>query len=277
MSSGTGILNSQVPFRMSKPATNLISHLPEAVKTPLKRARDYARFRSVGLRRVHYTGPLEFLGTSYGGYVLPKRELSASSICYSFGAGEDISFETELAATLPVDVHIFDPTPRSIEYVRSVIEELSAIDPKRAERLHFYPWGVWSSNQQMKFYAPRDPAHVSHSLLNIQHTTGHFLADCRRPGSIMKSLGHAAIALLKLNIEGAEYEVMRAIFDDDINPAVVCINFDELHTQIDKGARERLCRLVRQFANHGYDAVSAEACRATFVRRPTQTQTCRRV
>ena len=88
----------------------------------------------------------------------------------------------------------------------------------------------------------------------------------------MESLGHAEIGLLKLNIEGAEYEVMQATFDDGINPAVICINFDEFHTEIDKGAHRRLCGLVRQFADHGYDAVSAEACRATFVCRSTKAQ-----
>lgn len=242
-------------------------YLPQSVRAKVKKIRDDARFRDIGLTTSNYDGPLQFLGTSYGGYTVPKQEIREGLTCYSFGAGEDISFESELATAFPVAVHIFDPTPRAITHVSEFMKKLCDADIGARQRLHFHPWGVWSSDQQMQFYVPKDPAHVSHSLVNMQHTTDYFVADCRRPKSIMNALGHKSIDLLKLNIEGAEYEVMRALFEDQIRPAVICINFDELHTQIDDSARERLRGLVRQFADHGYVAVSAEACRATFVLR----------
>jgi FkbM family methyltransferase len=246
-------------------AKHLGKLLPVSLRTRVKRVRDNVRFRSIGLMTCDYDGPLEFIGTAYGGYVLPKREIRDGSVCYSFGAGEDVSFETGLAAAFPVEVHIFDPTPRAITYARSLVAALSATGGSAGERLHFHPWGVWSSDQQMQFYAPKDPAHVSHSMVNMQHTSDYFVADCRRPKSIMTVLGHKSIDLLKLNIEGAEYEVMRAMFEDKIRPSVICINFDELHTQIDASARGRLRGLVKQFTDHGYVPVAAEACRATFV------------
>lgn len=248
-------------------ANQLGKYLPGPLRTRVKRVRDNVRFRSIGLMTSRYGGPLEFLGTAYGGYMLPRREIREGLTCYSFGAGEDISFESELAAAFPVEVHIFDPTPRAITYVCGFIEKLAAVGAGAGQRLHFHPWGVWSSDQQMQFYAPKNPAHVSHSLVNMQHTSDYFVADCRRPKSIMNTLGHKSIGLMKLNIEGAEYEVIRAMFEDQIRPSVICINFDELHTQIDASALVRLRGLVRQFADQGYISVSAEACRATFVLR----------
>jgi FkbM family methyltransferase len=248
-------------------ANQLGKYLPGPLRTRVKRVRDNARFRSIGLITSHYDGPLEFMGTEYGGYRVPTREIREGLICYSFGAGEDISFETELAAAFPVELHIFDPTPRAISYVSDFIKKTSAAGTGAGRRLHFHPWGVWSSDQQMQFYAPKDPTHVSHSLVNMQHTTDYFVADCRRPKSIVNALGHKSVDLLKLNIEGAEYEVMRALFEDQIRPSIICINFDELHTQIDTSARERLRGLVRQFTDQGYVSVSAEACRSTFVLR----------
>lgn len=247
-------------------ANQLGKYLPGALKSEVKRLRDNARFRSIGLTTSRYDGRLQFMGTDYGGYMVPVREIREGLTCYSFGAGEDISFESELATAFPVQVHIFDPTPRAITYVSDFINKASAVGAA-AGQLHLHPWGVWSSDQQMQFYAPKDPAHVSHSLVNMQHTTDYFVADCRRPRSIMNALGHKSVDLVKLNIEGAEYEVMRALFEDQIRPSIVCINFDELHTQIDASARERLRGLVRQFSDQGYIPVSAEACRATFVLR----------
>jgi hypothetical protein len=136
-----------------------------------KVVRDNMRFRSIGLITSRYDGPLEFLGTDYGGYMLPRREIRDGLTCYCFGAGEDISFESELAAAFPVEVHVFDPTPRAIAYARGFIEKLSGTEAGR--RLHFHPWGVWSSDQQMQFYAPKNPAHVSHSVVDMQHTTDY--------------------------------------------------------------------------------------------------------
>src|SRR5271169_4663358 len=98
-------------------ANQLGKYLPGPLRIKVKRVRDSVRFRGIGLMTSRYDGPLEFLGTAYGGYMLPRREIREGLTCYSFGAGEDISFESELAAAFPVEVHIFDPTPRAITYV----------------------------------------------------------------------------------------------------------------------------------------------------------------
>jgi FkbM family methyltransferase len=248
-------------------AGKFAKYLPNRLRMPLKHGRDRLRFRVIGVAPQSYPSPLEFVGTNYGGYVLPTNELGRGSICYCFGAGEDISFETAIASKFPVEVHIFDPTPRAMDYVGSLLQALSAREPETARRLHFHPWGVWSSDEQMKFYVPKDPAHVSHSLVNMQHTAAYIEAKCLRPSTIMKNLHHQVVDLVKLNIEGAEYEVMNSLFAENILPGVICINFDELHTQFAKGAYRRLRGLVKKFADYGYIPVSAEECRATFIRR----------
>lgn len=71
---------------------------------------------------------------------------------------------------------------------------------------------------------------------------------------------------MKLNIEGAEYEVMKAMFDRSIRPDVVCIAFDEVHSPLDGGAGGRLRGLVRRFQEESYVPVHAEDCKVTFVR-----------
>src|SRR5262245_9088518 len=63
------------------------------------------------------------LGTEYGGYVLPESLPQANWICYSGGIGEDASFELELISRYGCEVVGFDPTPRSVEYMRSIVCE----------------------------------------------------------------------------------------------------------------------------------------------------------
>ena len=243
----------------------LTTLLPKQLVLWLKSVRDRRRFRKIGLVIRKYDGRLQRFGTEYGGYVVPLGELEPGDICYCFGAGEDVSLEIDLATAIPVQVHIFDPTPRAIEHV----ERLQIQAPAEvASRVHMHPWGAWSQDCAMQFFAPQDPSHVSHSILNMQKTNSSFIAECRRPDTMMRELDHIRVKLVKLNIEGAEYEVIRTLFEESIFPAAICINFDELHTHIDGKATERLRNLIEQFVEAGYIAVSAEQCRATFVRRP---------
>jgi hypothetical protein len=37
-------------------------------------------------------------------------------------------------------------------------------------KFHFCAVGVWDEDAMMKFYVPANPAHVSHSVLNLQKT-----------------------------------------------------------------------------------------------------------
>src|SRR3546814_9362953 len=52
------------------------------------------------------------------------------------------------------------------------------------------PVGLWSEDATLRFYAPRDPTHVSHSIVNLQETESYFEARCRSIASLMAELGH---------------------------------------------------------------------------------------
>ncbi len=43
----------------------------------------------------------------------------------------------------------------------------------------------------------------------------------------MAELGHDHLDLLKLDIEGAEHETIRALLRDGLRPAVLCVEFDQ--------------------------------------------------
>src|SRR4051812_12891890 len=56
------------------------------------------------------------LGSDYGGWTLFPA-LSADSIIYSFGIGEDASFDRAVMKRYKSSLFAFDPTPRSIKWV----------------------------------------------------------------------------------------------------------------------------------------------------------------
>ncbi len=59
--------------------------------------------------------------------------LGPASIVYSFGVGEDVSFEMELIERFGTPVHAFEPTPRSLAWVRSQGTS-QGVHPPRARR-----------------------------------------------------------------------------------------------------------------------------------------------
>ena len=191
------------------------------------------------------------LGTAYGGYSVPASLLDASSICYSGGVGEDTSFDVELIDRFGCTVFAFDPTPRAIKHAEAVA--------RMNRHFRFLPVGLWSTDTEVKFYVPSNDEHVSHSITNLQRTSSYIVVPVRSLRSVMRELGHTRIDLFKLDIEGAEHEVLRAMLDDGIRPTILCLEFDQ-----PVGVR-RLQRSVRRLSAAGYQRVSTDGWNHTFV------------
>jgi hypothetical protein len=57
-------------------------------------------------------------GSNYGGWVVATDYLNKDFVIYSFGVGEDVSFYLDIISKYGLTVHAFDPTPRSIDWVK---------------------------------------------------------------------------------------------------------------------------------------------------------------
>lgn len=192
------------------------------------------------------------LGNPRGSWLVPDSILVNGSICYCGGVGEDISFDLALIERYGCIVYAFDPTPRAIAHVEAVAKDVRSF--------HFAPYGLWSREKTLKFFAPRNPNHVSHSAVNLQGTKDYFVASCRRIPDIMQANGHVAIDLLKLDIEGAEYEVLDDLLRTETHPKVLCVEFDQPAPIL------RTVRMIQRILNAGYLLVSVDAWNYTFVR-----------
>lgn len=192
------------------------------------------------------------LGSAYGGWWVPGWIISPGALAYSAGVGEDTSFDVELAAR-GVQVVCFDPTPRAVAHVASHVPEGT---------LEFEPIGWWDQDCDLQFFVPRDPAHVSHSAVNLQRTSDFFMASAERPTSVRRRRGEPVPDLVKMDIEGAEYRVLPAMISDGFLPRVLCVEFNQPVPLRLPRARLRELRAV------GYTVESVEDWNVTLVRRP---------
>jgi len=144
-----------------------------------------------------------FHGSNYGGWTLCPTGLDHESIVFSIGVGEDASFDRSVIESYGAQVYAFDPTPRSIDWVAA-----QAWPPG----FHFYPYGLADRNGSRSFHPPENPDHVSHSLLEKRETEKSSIeVEFRTISELSKLVGHKNIDVLKMDIEGAEYEVIQDI------------------------------------------------------------------
>jgi len=156
------------------------------------------------------------LGNDGANWCVCPNGLSASSIVYSFGVGEDISFDLELISRFGPCVHAFDPTPRSIEWVAG---------QRVPEKFIFHAYGVADFDGVAKFLPPVNPAHVSHTLLARNTPRPAIEVPVHRLMTIMKLLSHSRIDLLKMDIEGAEYAVLNDLLTSGIPMNQLLVEF----------------------------------------------------
>ena len=162
--------------------------------------------------------PRETIGTSYGAHTVLRESLDARSIVYSFGIGEDVSFDLGLIERYGCRVHAFDPTERSVAWARANIDHL-------LWKLH--PIGIAAEDGEAEFASPANETHVSffRAVDAAAHRQGSVRLTVRSLPSIMRDLSHDRIDLLKMDVEGFEYEVLQSMLGTSIRPAQIAVEF----------------------------------------------------
>jgi FkbM family methyltransferase len=159
----------------------------------------------------------ERFGSDYGGWEVAVDGLDHRSIVYSFGIGEDVTFDLALIERFGLTVHAFDPTPRSLRWIREQ-------GPPPSLVVHDY--GIAAQDGAYSFFPPANPDHVSHSILGGPSAGGDAIkVPMKRLDTIMQELGHNHVDLLKLDIEGAEYEVIEALELSITRPGQILVEF----------------------------------------------------
>jgi FkbM family methyltransferase len=160
------------------------------------------------------------LGTEYGGWIIPSDILNENSVVYSAGAGEDISFDVELANKYFCRVYIFDPTPRAAMHY---LNRINFYKIKNDNLLQYFSIGIAEDSVFRPFYLPKNKEYVSCST--VRQSDEYIMAYFTHLRNIMKTCGHRRIDLLKLDIEGAEYDVLKFIIKHKLDIQCICCEF----------------------------------------------------
>lgn len=186
--------------------------------------------------------PYNYYGTDYGGWPILVSSLNADSKVLSFGLGTDISFDLAVINAFGCQVIGFDPTPRSIEWLSK---------QRLPEQFKFHQIGIASSDGEAEFFPPADGQHVSFSsqASAASASVTPIKAPVRRLSTLLAELQLDRVDVLKMDIDGFEYEVIDDILATEIRPKQLLIEFH--HTMYDV-AREKTDRAFQKFEAAGY-------------------------
>lgn len=205
----------------------------------------------------------ERLGSGYGGWDVVCEPLNKDSIVYSFGLGEDASFDTALIERFGVEVNVFDPTPKSVEWARR---------QGFPEQFKLFEYGVADFDGNISFNPPENPDHVSHTILDRQTTKSKaIVVPVKRISTIMNELKHDRVDLLKMDVEGAEYGVIDDLAQSSILPTQLLVEF---HHRFPGVGIQKTRDAITKLKSLGYSlfSVSATGEEYSFYLRPEQAQ-----
>lgn len=161
--------------------------------------------------------PCERHGSDYGGWWICPTGLDGDSVVYSVGIGTDITFDLSLMGTYGLAIHAFDPTPGSIAYLKSL--QLPAA-------FTCHEVALAAADGSAAFLPPANPEHISHTLMRPgESDTRAIVVEVRRLSTIMRDLGHDRVDVLKMDIEGAEYEVLDDLLDQQLPVRQILVEF----------------------------------------------------
>jgi FkbM family methyltransferase len=154
-------------------------------------------------------------GVDYGLY-LPS--LGPLSIAYSGGIGDNIDFERALIKRIGLTVHAFDPTPLADRYLKT---------QNLTDQFVFHPIAFGNKDGHCAFRAAARTgrADTEGTLLKVNTPGAELVVPVHSIPTIMSQLHHDHLDILKMDIEGGEYEVLDHMLQAGVKPAQLTLEF----------------------------------------------------
>ena len=200
----------------------------------------------------------EWFGNQYGGFFVHPNNLNHESIVYSLGIGTDISFDKSIINRFNCKIYAFDPTPKSIDWVKKNVKE---------DNFKMHNFGISDKTENRIFYLPKNDDYVSGSIKKIKTVdhNKHIDLNFKSVKEVMKQNGHNSINLLKMDIEGSEYDVLENILEEKIHIDQLVVEF---HPHLIKKGKKLTAEIFNKMNEKGFKcfAISQSYSEFSFIK-----------
>lgn len=191
-------------------------------------------------------------GDNYGGWTICRPMNSSfhmlqGAIVYSVGIGRNIQWDEGMLQFFGTVHHGWDPTPTASDYFskRSV-----------PERFYFHRYGLAATDGQVILKLPfgnKDSYTVMEHRANAQTGTITSLPMLSLK-SMMRTLGHSWLAILKMDIEGAEFDVIDSWYTSgfEIPADQVLVEFHDRYFKHQQDYKRKVPDAIRKMSRMNF-------------------------
>lgn len=196
----------------------------------------------------------EWVGSESGGAWVDLSKLSSKSVVYSFGLAFEISFDRAIIEkTGGCRVYGFDPDPRSIQWLKREDIYVPA-------QMKYFQLGLAAKPGKHRF-GVTDPDNMAGSLV-LDGYQEFIEAEFKTLEQIMAENDHAVVDYVKMDIEGAEFDLFKEWLDRKFSPPVKQL-WVEFHPETKNMSMKQVEQLVRSL-----DAIGLVPIKRSYRRNP---------
>ncbi|MDJ0918507.1 MAG: FkbM family methyltransferase [Woeseiaceae bacterium] len=188
--------------------------------------------------------------------------LGESAVVYSLGVGDCIDFDLDLIERHGVTVHTFDPTPYAHEWIGR--QDLPG-------GLEFHPWAAAGEDGTLRLFRRVNQRGKRSVVMwtaddNAGDTDDYIDAPAHTIATMMDKLGHETVDLLKIDVEGAEFDIIDGLKACDRLPKQLLV---EYHHRFPGIGKRRTAESIARLRELGYRifAVAETGREVSFVLR----------
>jgi FkbM family methyltransferase len=195
------------------------------------------------------------IGSAYGGWAVAVEPLHKTNpTVLSFGLGDDISFDEEIIRRYGGCVYGFDPTPQSLNWIAA---------HGTSPNMKVLPIGIADFDGRQRFSLPANDNRGNFSAKATD--TNAVTCDVMRYRSILAMLKLQHVDILKLDVEGSEYDVIPDIVTSSVLPVQLLIEFHHRLHDIRVEETRRAVNMIKQ-AGFSLFAVSPSGQELSFIK-----------
>lgn len=186
----------------------------------------------------------QWYGSEYGGFYVQEKILNNREeiIVYSCGVGTDITFDLEILKKYKQSkIFAFDPTPISKNWIAK---------KNLPDNFNFSPIGISDEQKTQKMFIPKDFT-VSYGVYDWDSDNkDEIMAEMQTIEGIAEKHDHSFIDILKMDIEGSEFDVLKALDFSKIQFGQILVEF---HERFLENGKEVLDETIENLENNGYE------------------------
>ncbi|ACK51534.1 methyltransferase FkbM family [Methylocella silvestris BL2] len=195
--------------------------------------------------------PTELLGEA-DQWAIPRNSINAQSFIVSAGVGRSITFEEAIIKKFDATVVLLDPSPTGVETMKKKND---------TRNIDFLEMGLASQAGEVSFGLPD---RADEGSFRKGGKGDGIVFECISLADLLARYGKNKIDLLKIDVEGFEYEIIESIFEKNLEVEQICV---EIHHNkviaIDKTLADAALLILKLF-KHGYRIVYNKNMDFTF-------------